>query len=188
VRNKRRIAVFGRADLQPGTPDYRDAVELGRLIAAEGWTVVTGGYGGAMEAVSRGAFEAGGETEGVLCSAFEGRRPNGYLSRQVWTADLWQRTRLLLEGADAYAALAPRAGTLAEVANLWSLWKSGFLSPRPLVLAGAAWGPIMAGLEGAGALEENLLEWTVRAEGTGSALSVLRDALGEGLLDGQIQR
>jgi hypothetical protein len=158
VRNRRRIAVLGRADLEPGTPDYRDAIELGRLIAREGWTAVTGGYGGAMEAVSRGAFEAGGETEGVVCSAFEGRRPNGYLSRQVWTT------------------------------GPWSLWKSGFLWPRPLVLTGAVWDPILDGLNGAGALEENLLEWTIRAEGTGSALSVLRDALREGSLDGQIQR
>jgi uncharacterized protein (TIGR00730 family) len=188
VSNERRIAVFGRADLQPGTSDYTDAFELGRLIAREGWTAVTGGYGGAMEAVCRGAFEEGGATEGVLCSAFGERRHNDYLTHQVWTTDLWQRTRLLLERADAYVALAPRAGTLAEVANLWSLWKSGFLSPRPLVLAGAAWGAILDGLSRAGALEENLLKWTLRAAGTGSAFGVLRDALREGSLDGQIQR
>jgi uncharacterized protein (TIGR00730 family) len=188
VSNGRRIAVFGRADLQPGTSSYLDASELGRLIAREGWTAVTGGYGGAMEAVCRGAFEEGGTTEGVLCSAFAGRHPNAYLTHQVWTTDLWQRTRLLLERADAYVALAPRAGTLAEVTNLWSLWKSGFLSPRPLVLTGAAWRPILEGLLEAGALEENLLEWTVRAEETGSAVGVLRDALREGSLDGKTQR
>ncbi len=182
------IAVFGRADLQPGTPDYLDAVELGRLIALEGWTVLTGGYGGAMEAVSLGAVEAGGRALGVLCSAFGGRRPNAHLTDQVWTTDLWQRTRLLLERGDAYVALAPKAGTLAEVANLWALWKSRFLLPRTLVLAGPAWGPIMEALRGAGALEENLLEWTVRAEGNDPALGVLRGAFREGSLDGQVQR
>lgn len=184
----RRIAIFGRADLQPGTPDYLDAVELGRLIATEGWSVLTGGYGGAMEAVSLGAVEAGGRAEGVLCTAFGERRPNAYLTERIWATDLWQRTRLLLERGDAYVALAPRAGTLAEVANLWALWKSRFLPPRTLVLVGPAWGPILDGLAGSGALEKNLLEWTVRAEGNGTALGVLRDALREGSLDGQVQR
>ncbi len=135
----RRIAVFGRADLQPGTPDYLDAMELGRLIALEGWSVLTGGYGGAMYAVSLGAARA---------AMYHFEMGSG----------------------------------------LWALWKSRFLPPRILVLVGPAWGPIMDGLMGPGALEKNLLEWTARAEGNGPALGALRGALREGSLDGQVQR
>jgi len=51
------VAVYGSAAPKPGTPLYQNALELGRLLAQAGHTVMTGGYGGTMEAVSRGAAE-----------------------------------------------------------------------------------------------------------------------------------
>jgi hypothetical protein len=187
VRQCTRIAVFGRADIGPETQDYWDASELGTLIAREGWVTLTGGYGGAMEAACRGALGAGGETEGVLCSLFSNRRPNAFLTREVWASDLWQRTRLLVEQADAYVALAPRAGTLAEVANLWALRKAGHMPMRPLVVVGPAWGEVLGCLARTGALDENLLKWTVCVRGSRPAVGILREALREGSIDGKGQ-
>lgn len=185
VRQIIRIAVFGRADVTPGTQGYSEAFELGGLIAREGWVVLTGGYGGVMEAASRGAAEAGGECEGVLCRAFSGRKPNPFLTRQVWAADLWERTRLLVDMADAYVALEPRAGTLAEVVNLWTLRKAGHLPSRPLVLVGSAWDAIAETFGGLGTIERNLLQWSVRVTGPQEAVSVLREAPLEETAHGQ---
>ncbi len=132
-----------------------------------------------MEAASRGAVEAGGEAEGVLCTAFMGRRPNAYLTRQVWAADLWERTRLLVENAGAYIAMQPRAGTMAEVANLWALRKAGHVPPRPFVLVGPAWAAVARQFEALGAVDANLLEWSVRVPGPREAVKVVREAYQE---------
>jgi len=59
------ITVFGGSRCSTDSAEYRDAVKLGRLLAGQGFTVVCGGYGGVMEAVSRGARAAGGEVLGI---------------------------------------------------------------------------------------------------------------------------
>ncbi len=151
-----------------------EAVELGRLLAAAGYGVVCGGYEGAMEAVSRGALEGGGEAEGVVCRAFPLRSPNAYLTRTVWADDLMHRTSLLLERSSACVALDPRTGTLAEVANLWSLQKAGHLPPRPLVLVGEAWAELRALLERNCTVEANLLEWCICVAGPRQAVEAIQ--------------
>ncbi|HWQ84126.1 MAG TPA: hypothetical protein VN363_06135, partial [Anaerolineales bacterium] len=69
------ITVFGGSQIQPGMPDYLAAQRLGGLLAMAGHCVLTGGYIGAMEAVSRGAAEAGGHVIGVTCAEIEAWRP-----------------------------------------------------------------------------------------------------------------
>ena len=71
------VAVYGSAAPKPGSPLYQNALELGRLLAQADYTVMTGGYGGTMEAVSRGASEASGTTLGVTCAEIEQYRPGG---------------------------------------------------------------------------------------------------------------
>ena len=70
-----RITVFGGSAPQPGQPAYLEAQRLGELLAKAGYEVVTGGYMGVMEAVSRGAVEAGGRAIGVTCQEIEDWRP-----------------------------------------------------------------------------------------------------------------
>ncbi len=65
------ITVFGGAQPKEGTPAYEEARELGALLAQRGHAVLTGGYMGTMEAVSRGACEAGGHVIGVTCIDIE---------------------------------------------------------------------------------------------------------------------
>ena len=66
-----KVAVFGGSAPRPGDEVYAQAVELGRLLAMGGHTVMTGGYMGVMEAASRGANEAGGHVIGVTCNEIE---------------------------------------------------------------------------------------------------------------------
>ena len=69
-----RISVFGGSSPKPGDLAYEQAYYLGKLIGEAGYTVLTGGYIGTMEAVSRGAAEAGGHVIGVTCDQIENWR------------------------------------------------------------------------------------------------------------------
>lgn len=132
------IAVFGSSEPLEGEPAYAVAREVGGLLARAGHAVLTGGYGGVMEAASRGAREAGGRTIGVSCDIFADRAPNGFLDEVRRSADLHERTRLLVDGADGFVVLPGKAGTLAELAFLWALERAGCLGGRRVVLLGTA--------------------------------------------------
>ena len=126
---------------------------MGGLLARAGHTVVTGGYGGVMEAACAGAAEAGGRTVGVTCDIFEGRRPNRYLGQEIRTAELFERTRRLIDLAGGYVVLHGKSGTLAELALLWALDRAGCLDRRPVVLLGDGWSALLAFLQGSRMLE-----------------------------------
>ncbi len=167
--------MFGRADVQAGSQDYEQARQMGGLLARAGAVVVTGGYGGVMEGASLGATEAGGEAEGVVCRAFEGRSPNPYLTRLHWTNNLFERTQILIERADGYVALAPRTGTLSEVVTVWAHFKAGHLSRRPLLLVGRPWEQLFSAMADTGVVEQDLLNWSIIAADVGEAAARLTD-------------
>jgi uncharacterized protein (TIGR00730 family) len=135
------VAVFGAAFLPEDSPAYATARELGGLIAGRGWTVATGGYGGTMEAASRGAAEAGGHTIGVTCETLSrtGRRTNLWVREEIRCATIRERLITLVRKADAAVALDGGIGTLAELAFCWMQIQTGELSPRPLIALGPVW-------------------------------------------------
>ncbi|HEX9091498.1 MAG TPA: LOG family protein, partial [Anaerolineales bacterium] len=103
-----RITIFGGSQPKPGEPVYQDALHLGNLLARAGYTILNGGYIGTMEAVSRGAAEAGGHVIGVTCDEIETWRPvkaNTWVSEDWHFATLRERIFTLIENADAYLAL-----------------------------------------------------------------------------------
>jgi uncharacterized protein (TIGR00725 family) len=136
------ISVFGGSKTPVDSPDYRAALALGRGLAGAGHAILTGGYGGSMEAVSRGAAEAGGEVVGVTCLEIESWRPvrpNRWLTREVKHATLNQRLLDLVTRCDLAVALPGGVGTLTEVAMAWNLMVVAVNPPRPILLVGAGW-------------------------------------------------
>ncbi len=118
------ISVFGGSQPVPGSPAYNEAYELGRLIALSGHTVLTGGYIGTMEAVSRGSAEAGGHVIGVTCADIEAWRlvkPNAWVKEERRFNTLQERLYELIQACDAAIALPGGPGTLTEVALTWNL-------------------------------------------------------------------
>lgn len=107
------------------------AETLGRGIAQQGWTLVTGGYGGVMEAASAGAASAKGKAVGVLCKKF-GSTGNRFLSQKIVEPDLQARLQKLIDIGDAYVAMPGSTGTLTELATVWELMNKGFVPLRPL--------------------------------------------------------
>lgn len=136
------ITVFGSGRPQPGDPDYNLAMQLGRMIAQAGHTVLTGGYVGTMEAVSRGANEAGGHVIGVTCEEIENYRTGG---ANPWVIEEWrcltllERLDHLINKCDAAIALPGGAGTLTEITLYWNLLIIKAIRPKPLVLIGEGW-------------------------------------------------
>ena len=119
--------------------EYVDARRLGHVLAQRGDVIVSGGYGGVMEAVSRGAHEAGGEVLGVTVAPWVGRiTPNPYLSEERSAQDALRARRPFVE-SDALIALPGGAGTLGEVALAWNLRLMVFMAAKPVILVGDRW-------------------------------------------------
>jgi predicted Rossmann-fold nucleotide-binding protein len=97
-----------------------------------------------MEAVSRGAREAGGHVIGVTCAAFDPLPPNPWLSEERKAPTLIARLEMVTALGDAFIALPGGIGTLTEVTLVWSLLQTGSLSPRPFILVGSPWAGLVA--------------------------------------------
>lgn len=142
LKNKMNITVFGGAQPKEGSSGYEEARGLGKLLAERGHVVLTGGYMGTMEAVSRGAAEAGGHVIGVTCIDIEDWRktsPNQWVKEERRRKSLMDRLHGLIDGCDAAIALPGGAGTLTEVSLMWNLMIVESLPPRPLILIGSGW-------------------------------------------------
>jgi uncharacterized protein (TIGR00730 family) len=136
------ITVFGGSRVEPDSEEYLAAQQLGRALAERGFSVVTGGYNGVMEAVSRGAKEAGGHVVGVTVDVIARnleRVPNAFVDQEVRTAALLERIDKLVELGAAYVVLPGGAGTLAELGIVWNLALLGALQDKPIVVVGLGW-------------------------------------------------
>lgn len=136
------VAVFGSAAPKPESSLYEQGLDLGRRLAEAGFSVMTGGYCGLMEAVSRGALEAGGKTIGVTCSDIDAYRPGGpnkWVQECVQTENLNKRLEVLTRQPDAFIALPGGIGTLGEITLAQNLMAVGSIPERPLILIGAEW-------------------------------------------------
>ena len=137
-----RVSVFGGSQPRQGDTAYAEALELGRLLGEHGHTVLTGGYVGTMEAVSRGANEAGGHVIGVTCEEIEAWRPtkaNAWVIEEIRKKTLLERLHALIHESDAALALPGGPGTLAEISVMWNLMIVESLHRRPLILIGDGW-------------------------------------------------
>ncbi len=146
------IAVFGASQSIRGDGHYEAAEHCGRLLAEAGFSVATGGYSGAMEAVSRGARDAGGHVVGVTApTVFPDRaHPNRYLSTETPADSLVERIGLLAEGTSGSIALWGSLGTAAELIVAWNL---SYVAPfahresKPVIAVGEPWASLIPHLE-----------------------------------------
>lgn len=137
-----KITVFGGSAPKPEEKAYLDALQLGGLLAKRGHAVMTGGYIGTMEAVSRGASEAGGHVIGVVCDEIEAWRdvrPNQWVEEEWRFPTLKERLNALIEGCNAAFALPGGVGTLTEISLMWNQLIIKVLPPAPLILIGNGW-------------------------------------------------
>jgi uncharacterized protein (TIGR00730 family) len=136
------ITIFGSSRPRESDPDYDEARRLGVELARLGFRVCSGGYGGVMEAVSRGAKEVGGETLAVTATFFRARA-NAWVDEERRVADWEERLFELVRLGDGYVACKGGTGTLVELAVVWEMLNKNLIEPRPLVVLGDFWTPIL---------------------------------------------
>lgn len=135
---RKRITVFGGSRCGPDAAEYKEALKLGRLLVEAGFDVCSGGYAGVMEAISRGAHEAGGHVIGVTMEQFKSA-PNPYLKKIEPSADFYSRLQILIRESVGYIALRGGMGTVTEISLVWNKLVMKVLPPRPLILLGDCW-------------------------------------------------
>jgi uncharacterized protein (TIGR00730 family) len=137
------ISVFGGRHPAPGDEEYQQAMKLGSLLAAKGYGVMSGGYSGVMEAVSRGAAQAGGTAIGVTMEIFGGLPPNPFLTSEIRSRDFFERLDILASRADGFIALRGGMGTLTEVGLIWNMLQTKTMPHKPMLLLGKFWKPLL---------------------------------------------
>src|SRR6266849_3274204 len=139
---ERIVTIFGGAKCREGDPEYAQAIRVGALLAESGFTICTGGYAGIMEAASRGAHERGGRVLGITMNQFKSE-PNRFLTEKVPSEHFYERLQRLITQSVGYIALRGGMGTVTEISLVWNKLQTRVLDPRPLVLLGDCWPPIV---------------------------------------------
>ncbi len=138
------VTVFGSARTKPGTTYYEMARKMGEEIAKLGFTVITGGGPGIMEAGNRGAHEAGGRSIGVNIELPFEQHLNPYVDRSVTMRYFFTRKTILVKYSYAFVVLPGGAGTLDEMFETMTLIQTGKIRNFPIILMGKDyWQPLM---------------------------------------------
>ncbi len=146
----RTITIFGTSKAKPGEEVFENALQLGRLLAENGFTIANGGYGGTMLAAAKGANQASGKVIGVTCTAFGRSDANEYVTREIRTDTLEQRLKTLVDIGDDYIVLPGSTGTLLELATVWELENKGFTNAdKSIILIGPFWQKLISIMESA---------------------------------------
>ena len=130
------VTVFGSARIPRDDPNYDLARKMGAAIARLGFTVMTGGGPGIMEAANRGAKEAGGRSVGCNIELPYEQAANAYLDRCVRMHYFFVRKALLVKYSYAFVVMPGGAGTLDELFNALTLIQTGKIKNFPVVIMG----------------------------------------------------
>ena len=175
------VCVFGASWAQPGTPLYETSITLGAALATAGFDVVSGGYGGCMEAVSLGCARGGGAAIGVLVPSLFPQRVasgNAHLTEAVNAPTLLARIDAMLTRAPRLlVALPGTLGTLTELCAAWNialLAPLGGYAPATLVAWREPWQGVLAGAGAALGLGDEQMKLVVFVDSVEECLAVLR--------------
>lgn len=135
-RLKPAVTVFGSARFKPQNLYYRQARELGRLLGEAGFTVITGGGPGVMEAANRGAYEAGAPSYGLNIQLPREQAPNPYVDETIDFHYFFVRKVMLLKYSFAYVIMPGGLGTLDELFETAALIQCHKVGRFPLILVG----------------------------------------------------
>ena len=138
------VTIFGSARTKPGSHYYEMARQMGAACARLGFTVITGGGPGIMQAGNQGAFEAGGRSLGVNIELPFEQMLNPYVQRSVTMRYFFTRKVVLVKYSYAFIVMPGGAGTLDEMFETMTLIQTGKLKIFPIVLMGRDyWQPLM---------------------------------------------
>ena len=139
------VSVFGSARVAEGSPYYTLARALGAGLSRQGFTVLTGGGPGIMEAANRGARDAGGPSVGCNIVLTQEQKPNPYLDKWLVCRHFFVRKVLLVKYSYAFVIMPGGLGTLDEFFEALTLIQNKKILDFPVVVVGRAyWEPLLA--------------------------------------------
>lgn len=131
------VTIYGSARLPEGSPYYEKARSLGSRLSTIGYTVITGGGPGIMEAANRGSYETGGESVGITITLPNEQETNPYVKTEAPFYYFFTRKTTLSFSADCFVAFPGGFGTLDEVCELLALVQNNKIKPTPIILFGS---------------------------------------------------
>jgi uncharacterized protein (TIGR00730 family) len=143
------VSIFGSARIREGHPTYTAARETARLFAQAGFSVVTGGGPGAMEAANHGAQEGGGVSVGFNIDLPMEQGVNQYCDIALTFRHFYARKVMFVKPAEGFVIFPGGFGTLDELFEALTLIQTGKIADFPVVLFGKAyWADLVAWIEG----------------------------------------
>jgi uncharacterized protein (TIGR00725 family) len=171
---ERIVTIFGGSKCREGDPEYTQGLRVGALLADADFTVCTGGYAGVMEAASRGAHERGGRVVGITMNQFKSE-PNRYLTEKIPSEHFYERLQRLITQSIGYIALRGGMGTVTEISLVWNKLQTRVLDPRPLVLLGDCWPPVVKAWQSNLAVSDNDVQILNFAETPEEAVALVKE-------------
>ncbi|MDD5281856.1 MAG: LOG family protein [Candidatus Omnitrophica bacterium] len=154
----KKVCIFGSyKDLSK--KEKAEIIRLGKMLAQRGITVISGGFGGTMEDISRGAKSAGGKTIGVTWYKWEKpiyKTANAFIDEEIVADSLFERIDIMLKKADAFVVLPGGTGTLLELSSVLEHLNKGLVDHKPIIMLGDFWKPALTCLKKEPVLSERI--------------------------------
>ena len=175
------ISVFGSARTSQGSPEYALGEETGKLLAQSGWSVITGGGPGQMEATCKGCTEAGGISVGLGIELPHEQMFNDWVSLGIYFRYFFARKTMFVKYAQGFVVLPGGFGTLDELFEAVTLAETGKIKSFPVILVGRSyWSGLISWLKdqllGAGMINEEELAAVQLVDTPAQALDIIGKA------------
>jgi len=131
------VTIFGSTRIRPGDEIYQKAEQIGKLLAENGFAVITGGGPGVMEAANKGAASAGGHSIGLNIELPLEQKPNPYANITLHFRYFFVRKVMFVKYAVAYIILPGGFGTMDELLESITLIQTQKIRPFPVILVGS---------------------------------------------------
>lgn len=128
------VSIYGSARIRPGDELYAQTQEIAYRLGKKGFSVITGGGPGAMEAANRGALDAGVKSIGLNIELAQEQAPNPYTTQSITFHHFFVRKIMLVKYATAFIIIPGGLGTLDELTEVLTLMQTNKIKPFPVVL------------------------------------------------------